>query len=449
MPLSKSWFVQTEFGTTLGPMPDDALLEMIRTGALLRSDQVRVGSDDEWRVARDVPGLFEAASASPMSGEPQAPVAVVAMPVVEALPIELPSVAPPVSSNIKLIPPLAPTNPKPVPVPEKPPTPVVSAQAEIVPEPFAAPQTTARPIAPPREKIVSATAPPEDDLIASWRAERRQTRQELGLVSLAAEMTQAEDENEFAPELPAELLDDESEPSQVAATITKPAPCSTVNRPAFLDQIEGLEDGPRQRVETSQEKWHRWRRSLPTWPIASAALLIVFAAWFYWPRSSRGIYERYVAVWQEWQIRRTDFKDKEGWDRFLKHTEAELDDTLPWLEANASAERRDRLLLLWIGRDCYRKMLKKPRQLGSVEEKQLQLLLTSVREYYEPGAATADGGQDSGKNADPERAAGAGVFDPSSVRRETKSTSPVEPAAPAKADDSPSEAPATTNETPP
>lgn len=53
------WFVQTDFGALLGPMPDDALAEMARTGALLDRDRVREGSDGEWRLASEVPGLFD------------------------------------------------------------------------------------------------------------------------------------------------------------------------------------------------------------------------------------------------------------------------------------------------------------------------------------------------------------------------------------------------------
>lgn len=53
------WFVQTDFGALLGPMPRDALAEMARTGALLVRDQVREGTDGKWRLASEVPGLFD------------------------------------------------------------------------------------------------------------------------------------------------------------------------------------------------------------------------------------------------------------------------------------------------------------------------------------------------------------------------------------------------------
>ncbi len=62
--LPKLWYVQTDFGTLLGPMPEDALIEMARTGALLGRDQVREGSDGTWNSASDLPGLFEEADLS-------------------------------------------------------------------------------------------------------------------------------------------------------------------------------------------------------------------------------------------------------------------------------------------------------------------------------------------------------------------------------------------------
>ena len=74
----KLWYVQTDFGTLLGPMPDDALFEMARTGALLGRDRVREGSDGTWNSASDLPGLFAEADLSSFDPpevmpEPRAP----------------------------------------------------------------------------------------------------------------------------------------------------------------------------------------------------------------------------------------------------------------------------------------------------------------------------------------------------------------------------------------
>lgn len=437
MSSAKSWFVQTGFGATLGPMPTDALVEMVRTGALLRTDQVRAGDAGDWTLASEIPDLvdvFAGASTSTEQSEPDN--AVELAPTVEASTSRS-------SSKINLIPPARPVGFEPSSMVVAGPVAVAASQPELVVEPVSVSREVAPAVVPSIENdSTSATAPPENDLIVNWKSQRIQTKEELGLVSLAAEMTHAENVEDLAPELPADLLDDEAEPTPIAVTNRKPASHPVSHRPAFLDQIKGLEDGPRVRVETSREKWDRWKRSLPSWPIAVAVVLVLFMAWSYWPRSQRGIYVRYVSIWEEWKTRRTDPKDKEGWEHFLKRTAAELDDTVPWLEKNARASDREQLLLLWIGRDCFRKMLKQPRQIGSPEEKQLQILLTKVRELYEPsGSTTLDGGLAGGKNADPEQPSGAGAFDPNAVRVETKPVAPVDPAIPAKADGSPSAVP--------
>jgi hypothetical protein len=112
------------------------------------------------------------------------------------------------------------------------------------------------------------------------------------------------------------------------------------------------------------------------------------------------------------------------------------------LEKNARASDREQMLLLWIGRDCFRKMLKQPRQMGSSEEKQLQFLLTKVRELHEPTASTTtNGGSAGGKNADPEQPTGAGSFDPNAVRAETNRAAPADLVVPAKTESAPSVTP--------
>ena len=54
----EGWFVQMPIvGTILGPMPLDALTEMVRTGALLRHDLVRRNTSGDWRSASELPEL--------------------------------------------------------------------------------------------------------------------------------------------------------------------------------------------------------------------------------------------------------------------------------------------------------------------------------------------------------------------------------------------------------
>ena len=56
---SKSWYVQGGFGTLLGPMPEDALVQMAQTGALLPDDLIREAASMEWLSACDIAGLLD------------------------------------------------------------------------------------------------------------------------------------------------------------------------------------------------------------------------------------------------------------------------------------------------------------------------------------------------------------------------------------------------------
>lgn len=55
---SQFWYVQTTFGILLGPMPDETLAEMARSGELISKDLVRKGADGKWTSASELPELF-------------------------------------------------------------------------------------------------------------------------------------------------------------------------------------------------------------------------------------------------------------------------------------------------------------------------------------------------------------------------------------------------------
>ena len=388
MASAKTLFVQTGFGTVLGPMPEDALREMVRTGALVRADQVREWSDAEWHSAAETPGLFE-----PILDLPSTEPVVLAIEALLSLMPETssqPTVTAPLPSvKGRLIPPPAPVmsalpNPSEPVVAVAPPNEV---DLPVVARPSIAPLVGKIAVEPPSdEDQTTRSAPPEEDLISRWREERDRSREEMGTVSLAAEMTHSQDED-FAPELPADLFGDEdSSPPPVSVLTEQTTRRREIQRPAFLDQIPGLEDGPRPREEKLPQKWDRWRRSLPSRQIVASVIAVVFVLWWFWPQSSRGTYDRYVAIWNEWKTRRADLKDQSGWDQFLQRTEKELVATVPYLEKHARASDREKQLLLFVGRDCFQKMLKQPRQVDSPREKQLQILLAILHEFYEPSA---------------------------------------------------------------
>lgn len=393
MSAAKSWIVQTGFGTRLGPMPDDALKELVRTGALVRSDQVCDEAAGDWQSASEIPGLFDSESlpqplpmedCSPLvdEGAKAAPTNAILVSSPKGLIPPAPPIRPSIASA-QTTEPVAPTVVAPVAVSPAPDVPEIEPQ--VVAEIMAAPVFDVPPVMPPIS--------PESELISAWKVNRSRSKEDLGLESLADEMTQAEAVEDFAPELPSDLLDDDDDAasSVVAVPASKPSRQS-LQQPAFLDQVAGLEAGPRQPVETARQKWDRWRRSLPSRPISVVLAVVIFTAvatWWLFPRSQRAIYNRYVALWTEWKQRRGDLKDKEGWERFLKRADAELNDIVPWLEKNTRATDNEKKLLLFIGRDCLRKIRMQPRQQGMSQEKQLEGLLAQAREYYEPSGSAA------------------------------------------------------------
>lgn len=60
MSASQLWYVQTTFGTVLGPLSDETLNEMVRSGDLVSNDLVRQSENDEWTLAAELPGLMNA-----------------------------------------------------------------------------------------------------------------------------------------------------------------------------------------------------------------------------------------------------------------------------------------------------------------------------------------------------------------------------------------------------
>jgi hypothetical protein len=389
MAVEKSWYVRTGFGAMLGPMPDDALRELAQTGALVPSDEVRDGATGEWFTAAEIPHLFTSHQLAPSVAQSLHLIATtLERATTEREPLAERAADEPQNA---FDPPLTPIEPREI--EEQPPESATGDETEVLqedPEAGSRRRASFEPESDATDPLSFPSPPPDDPLIAEWKSERARTIVDLGLVSLASEMTQTQDEQEFPLEIPGGLFDDEPKtPSHVAVPQTPPLHKRTFGRPAFLDQVTGLENGPRARPETWEQTLTRWRRSLPSWQVVTLALVIVVGLWWVWPRSQRGTYDRYVALWNEWKARRADFKDKEGWENFLKHVRAELDETVPWLEKNTKATDQSKLVLLFIGRDCLKPMLQHPRTIGSKEERHLETLLATAKAIYDPNAVQA------------------------------------------------------------
>ncbi|MCX7420042.1 MAG: DUF4339 domain-containing protein [Planctomycetia bacterium] len=354
MSLPNSWFVQTGFGTILGPMPTDALSEMIRTGALIASDLVRTETSPEWEPATNVPGLFSDLP-SPSSGLSKTEI--------EAATELSHATRSEQHSSVPIIP-----------ISQRP-----SVPTETVAYAFD------QPAAPPPPQAV--------DLVAQWKAERQQRPKRRvehhDDQSLAEQIERDISDTELEP-IPDIFADEE--PEQVKALATAPSdlgtatgaasqgPRQTIKFPSLLSQI--APDLPALPTETFARKRDRWMRSLPSKPIMATVIVLVLSAWWFWPRSQRPVYHRLVAIWTELQAHRSRPLDKSGMTAFVARAQSELDAIVPKLSKQAKSNSREATLLLRASRDCLQPMLKRPRERDAAREKQLDSHLQELAVSY-------------------------------------------------------------------
>lgn len=346
------WFVQTDFGALLGPMPDDALAEMARTGALLVRDRVREGTDGEWRPASEVPGLFDEQtpalgllsstledlfapetpapreSAATRNPRPRVSTNATEVPAAEVEPelefeIDAPLIAPPtatlppVTHELEFeidVPLIAPTPAAVSPVVERPPL------QEIIPSPT--PNGTTRPELEPVNDLVPPVEPPN-------------------------------------------IREPEPILSAPTAWQARGTPASRW-QPSAARSPRGL--------QFSKQAWL-------VGAIAAAVLIVLMGAWWFWPRQRPDIYKNYVAIYQELQQRRDLSVDHATWTEFAARAKTQLAETVPWLEEKAKPGDREKSLLLYAGRDL-QELLELPRTSKSPHQKRLDAFFEQLQEIY-------------------------------------------------------------------
>lgn len=325
------WYVQTDFGALLGPMPADALSELARTGALLRRDQVREGPDGVWRLASDCPDLFEEAAQKHRPPDTlQEPAS--------------PRASFKITSSARLLDDLMKTEKK-----EDSPRSVKSAAKPIaeldfeVDVPLLAPKTAAKPPA----------------AIASRAVEDFKTH-------------------------PTPVVTPQPQPVEVAAPAPPPEPVLVAVLPPPTDRTTGWEPPvPVHRFPTARAFSPRrslWKRLLPV-AVATAVVLVLATVWWVWPRQRSDIYTRYVAIYKELQERRDKAQDQAGWNEFTNRAHSQLDEVLPWLEDNAKPGDREKSLLLYAGRDL-QDLLDQPRDSQAIHQKRLNVFFEQLQELY-------------------------------------------------------------------
>lgn len=321
------WYVQTDFGAMLGPMPSDALSELARTGALLPRDQVREGIDGDWRLASDWPGLFD---------QPEQP-----LPYPETLQEPAsPHESFKITSSVRLLDEL------------------------MKPETATVPHRPMNPVTKPADELAF-----ELNLPSPVPATKTPTVVE----SRAINETKTHSTPAAAPQ---------AEPVEVAV----PAPPSFptfVAEPRTTTGWTPASPRPVRRGSTARETDSRprlWRRMLPT-AVAIAVVLSLVTVWWVWPRQRPDIYTQYVAIYEELQQRRGKSQGQADWNEFVTRSNAQLNDVLPWLEDRAKPGDREKSLLLYVGRDL-QDLLDQPRDSEPIHQERLRAFFEQLQEMY-------------------------------------------------------------------
>jgi hypothetical protein len=320
---SDQWYVQTDIGATLGPMPEDVLTQMARTGALLRRDQVRRGTQSSWMAASDVPGLFDVIDAAEAS--PESPAAVV--------PEEnVPSRAELKSGAAK---------------------PVFAVRAKSAST--ASTSNVVKPMPPAAEplSIPTVASVPNIQIKPATAADSPT----LGSVSSdvkAHEQSQLSESN-FTPD-------------------------AAIRRPPFVPPKRW--DRSRQKTDRSSWGERLKRMAFSPWSIVTLVLVGGSVLWWVWPRQRPDIFASYLAIYQELQQQRGTSSDSANWEDFVARSRKQLDQTLPWLEQHAVSGDREKSLLLYLGRDL-NELLSRPRDTENPHQQRLDVFVEQLRAMYD------------------------------------------------------------------
>lgn len=321
-PASDQWYVQTDIGATLGPMPEDVLVQMARTGALLRRDQVRRGAQSRWIPASDVPGLFDLVDAASPSTES---------------PYEVP--------------------------PAKTATSRPAAQSDTTKSVSVARVRSAR--AANTSPIVKSKPSAAESLSISAPASvpniQIQPTTVCASPTLAAVSSEVEDHE------------------QTPLPETNFTADAAIRRPPTVPPRRW----ERSWLKTDQSSWaerHKRMAVLP-WSIVTLVLVGAIILWGVWPRQRPDIFADYLAIYQELQKQRETSSDSASWTDFVTRSRKQLDKTLPWLEEQAVPGDREKSLLLYLGRDL-NELLSRPRDADNPHQQRLDVFVEQLQAMY-------------------------------------------------------------------
>ena len=127
---------------------------------------------------------------------------------------------------------------------------------------------------------------------------------------------------------------------------------------------------------------------MPDWKVVLVVCVVLPAAWYCWPVSYGGVTKTYEAIFTELQERRNHTQDKTGMTDFVARSNASLNEIIPYVEKRSSSRDPKSQILLWIGRDCLRPMLKNPRARDSKEERNYKNLMAQWSALDRPLASS-------------------------------------------------------------
>lgn len=359
---SHHWYVETDFGALLGPMPDDALAEMARTGALLVHDRVRNGIDGEWRPANDVPGLFD--EQTPSLGLLSSTLEDMFAPQMQIL------------------------------------SPREFAPTKRAPSLRPAPNETESSSAETRELAFETDAPLiVPSAVTSPVPEVSELEFELDVPMLAPKEGSGPSPAIEPPMLQEKTLIPEAAPSPSPAKSAVPAsehvePTDLVSELLSHRETEVALPAP-VGWQSSSSPLTGWQPTIRRSPrrlridkqigvlgaIVAAVLLLLVTAWSLWPSQRRDLFENYTAIYKELQQRREDNQDFAGWTEFVARATTQLDESLPWLEARSVPGDREKSLLLYAGRDL-REFVNLPRTARNPHQQRLDVFFQQLQELY-------------------------------------------------------------------
>lgn len=368
---SNQWYVEMSAGITLGPMPFDAVVELAETSAIMRDDRVREESSKEWKSAHQVRGLFpdegsssshsgvvslsgfevtkpadESATGKQVKPEESTPAATATDGVVRLDGFEVllgvsetksaDDVDDPASALLRAAADLDTAEPTPVPARTvKPKTEVERGLGEVS-KPISELET-------PDDVIPPLDVPAPPPTIPSPEPVPLPTLDVPDSSPVATEPETVEADTRDARPLPdlaalvSEGVEDRAAPAPQISTASPP-------------QLK-----PTNQIKPPIQPWrppgNRYKQLAIRSCLALAAVVGVWSLFsLLTPDMEVATYDQYASIYQEYQAF-ADVPESGSWSEFASRAKAELDETLPELEAAAVPGERSKSLLLYAGRD--------------------------------------------------------------------------------------------------